>query len=414
MTTEPRHSSPSCDPTAGEGLGVEATLLRGTFRAEIALTVPRGGALALLGPNGAGKSTVLRAVAGLDPLADGHVRIDGRPVEDTGRRINVPVRDRRIGYVFQDYRLFPHLDVLGNVAFGLRASGSSKSEARRRAAAVLARAGLERFSRTDVSELSGGEAQQVAVARALATNPALLLLDEPLAALDIENRAAMREQLAGMIRSFGVTVLLVTHDPGDALAIPADIAVIENGRIVQRGTGRELAIAPASRYVALLVDRTGISGEIKPGTVTRAAGELELDTTAGPVTGRLADTLAGAEAGIGPAFASFNPAAVRVSDGPPAGAVSNRFQATVTLIEQRLGHTVCELQLDPKEGGEGPVIQAKVAADRGQRLARGDRITMEIPPDAVRIAPRETPGRNPALPLKTAPDPAPAGESDVR
>lgn len=375
---------------ASAGLELDATLARGGFHAEVSLTVGRGEALALLGPNGAGKSTVLRAIAGLDRLGSGTLRIEGVTVEDPARGLNVPARERSVGYVFQDYRLFPHLSVLDNVAFGIRAAGSSRREARLKAAGVLERAGIERFSGSVPADLSGGESQRVAVARALATAPNLLLLDEPLAALDVENRAAMRERLSRTIANFDTSVLLVTHDPGDAMAIADRIAVIEDGRIVQRGTGRDLSAAPASAYVARLVGRTGIAGEVRIGTAVEPGGEVELTTAAGSMRGLAAGLLAGDRFPSGPVFASFYPAAVRIGDPGPAGTyetVPNFWSSTeVSAVEPDLVRTVFELDLTP-DGEAVTPIRATTSPERADRLHRGDRVSVEIPPDTVRVTP---------------------------
>lgn len=374
------------------GLEVDAVLARGGFRANVSLGLKRGASLALLGPNGAGKSTLLRAVAGLDPVLRGTIRIDGRTIEDTVEEVNVPARQRGIGYVFQDYRLFPHLDVLGNVAFAVRASGSvSRREARREAASQLERAGLRWLSAARPADLSGGEAQRVAVARAMARRPRLLLLDEPLAALDVENRTAMRDHLARAVRDFDATVLLVTHDPGDALAISNEVAIIENGRIVQRGTAGELSAAPASAWVARLVGRTGLAGEAPAGTVVRPGGLTEVRTAAGSIIGKAVGLLAGTGLPAGPVFASINPAAVRIGDPdlPERAPVLPNYwaDARVAAVERGLGQTTFDVELPPAGGGGEVRLRAAVSAERAERLAVGDRVTVEIPPDTVRVTP---------------------------
>lgn len=384
--------------SARPGLEVEATLARGEFRARVSLSVARGGALGLLGPNGAGKSTVMRAVAGLDPIASGRIRIDGVTVEDTDTACRLPARERRVGYVFQDYRLFPHLTVLDNVGFGLWAAGLSRRAARRQAGAVLERAGLERFSASRPADLSGGEAQRIAVARALAPGPRLLLLDEPLAALDVENRAIMREHLKQAVGNFEASVLLVSHDPGDALAISDEIAIIEDGRIIQRGSGRELSAAPASAYVARLVGRTGIRATVASGTVVGTAGRVRFTTMAGPMEGRAVGLLAGDRFPPGPAFASFNPAAVRIeAAGRESRAVNHRPDAKIRAVEPGLGRTTLEVDLAPDRdpgnapGGRGSAsVRATVSTERAAGLQQGDRVSIEIPSDAVQL--NATPG----------------------
>lgn len=388
--------------SAGHSLEIDATLARGRFRVEVSLAVERGGALALLGPNGAGKSTVMRAIAGLDPILTGRIRIDGTTVADTTAGVNLPARERGVGYVFQDYRLFPHLNVLDNVAFGLRAGGRSRRSSRKLAAAALREAGLDGFAAARPADLSGGEAQRVAVARALAPGPGLLLLDEPLAALDVENRATMREHLKLMIDSSEASVLLVSHDPGDALAISREVAIIEGGRIIQRGSGGELSATPASAWVARLVGRTGLAGWVETGTPVKPGGEMRFNTAVGPITGRAVGLLAGDRFPPGPVFASFNPAAVRIERAGELSRVPNFRPASVVAVERDLGQTVFEVSL---EAGTHPVdrsgradtagavppvattIRVAVSVDRGERFGPGDRVSVEIPPDAVHVAP---------------------------
>lgn len=371
-------------------LEVDATLARGEFRAEVSLKVGPGGALALLGPNGAGKSTVMRAVAGLDPILAGRIRIGGTTVADAGTGVSVPARERGVGYVFQDYRLFPHLNVLDNVAFGLRAGGESRSRSRELAAGTLERAGMSSFTTALPADLSGGEAQRVAVARALAPAPRLLLLDEPLAALDIENRATMREHLKRMIATSEASVLLVTHDPGDALAVSEEVAIIENGRIVQRGSGNELSAAPASAWVARLVGRAGLRGEALAGTLVLPGGEIHFETPAGPMVGRVTGLLAGDPFPAGPVFASFNPAAVRIGQaGEERGVPNFRPAARVVTVERGLSQTVFGLDLAPDGDGDraSVPVRAAVSTDRAERFRPGDRVSVEIPSDAVQVTP---------------------------
>lgn len=210
------------------------------------LEVTPGRTLALLGPNGAGKSTVLGALAGIVP-SDGSIVLNGRAIE------TLDTEHRRVGYVFQEYLLFPHLSVLENVAFGPRSSGMPRAAARATAAEWLDRLGIAELAARRPPQLSGGQAQRVALARALASAPELLLLDEPLAALDVEVRAEVREELARHIRDWGGLTIVVTHSLDDVAALADDVVVIEKGRATQRGTVRELVRAPATAYVERLV-----------------------------------------------------------------------------------------------------------------------------------------------------------------
>ncbi|MBX3098922.1 MAG: ATP-binding cassette domain-containing protein [Salinibacterium sp.] len=213
---------------------------------DLDLTVSRGRTLALLGPNGAGKSTVLGAIAGV-VASVGQITLGGRPIE------NAEVEDRRVGYVFQDYLLFPHLSVLENVAFGPRSQGRGRAASRSVAGEWLDRLGIGALAARRPAELSGGQAQRVALARALAAEPELLLLDEPLSALDVEVRAEVREELARHVKEWGGLTILVTHSLDDVAALADDVIVLEKGRATQRATVRELVAAPATPYVSRLV-----------------------------------------------------------------------------------------------------------------------------------------------------------------
>jgi ABC-type sulfate/molybdate transport systems ATPase subunit len=223
------------------------TAARGDFDLAIDMTVEPGRVLALLGPNGAGKSTALGVLAGTVPLESGSIRLNGRVLND------VPTEARRIGVVFQDYLLFPHLSVLENVAFGPRSAGIGRVDARARAALWLDRLGVAEFARVRPGQLSGGQAQRVALARALATEPELLLLDEPLAALDVEVRDEVRAELAGHLADWGGLTIVVTHNFEDVAALAHDVVVLERGTVTQRASLRDLVREPATPYVRRLV-----------------------------------------------------------------------------------------------------------------------------------------------------------------
>jgi molybdate transport system ATP-binding protein len=227
---------------------------------DLELTLELGAeTLALAGPSGAGKSTLLRAIAGLVRPDDGVVRAGAETWLDTDNGIDVPAERRSVGLVFQDYALFPHLTVAQNVAFG----------GRRRAAELMRSLGLEPLAGAKPGKLSGGERQRVALARALARDPAVLLLDEPLAALDASTRASVREELRTLLGELRLPTLLVTHDYLDAAALAERVGVIVDGKIVQIGTPAELAAAPASPFVA---EFTG--GNVLHGVARRNGGGL--------------------------------------------------------------------------------------------------------------------------------------------
>jgi len=232
---------------------VEGVVELDAFRLELALTAEPRAVLAVLGPNGAGKSTLLRLVSGLLPLNAGTVRIGADVVDDPSRAVFVPPQERRVGVVFQDHRLFPHLRVLDNVAFGPRSRGVPRPDARAAAAEWLERLGLAELAARRPRQLSGGQAQRVALARALASEPAALLLDEPLAALDVQTRAEVQGELREHLREFAGPTLLVTHDPIEALLLAGRILVLERGRVVQEGSPAEITSRPLTPYVARLV-----------------------------------------------------------------------------------------------------------------------------------------------------------------
>jgi ABC-type sulfate/molybdate transport systems ATPase subunit len=210
--------------------------------------------LVLVGPNGAGKTSVLLMVLGaLRPLR-GRVELDGEVLFDAERRIDLAPEERGLGYVPQDYGLFPHMTVIGNVAFGLECRHRlRRAERRERALALLEALDVGHLANRLPRSLSGGEGQRVALARALASEPRALLLDEPLAALDASVRRQLREFLPSRLAMLKLPAIVVTHDPADAAALGQDIAVIEAGRLVQRGTLRDLRERPATPFVAELV-----------------------------------------------------------------------------------------------------------------------------------------------------------------
>ncbi|MER6736183.1 ABC transporter ATP-binding protein [Streptomyces puniciscabiei] len=305
------HPHPHPHPPA-DGLDAHLIVDRRTFRLDMTLTAAPGDVLALLGPNGAGKTTALRALAGLTPLTDGHLRLDGAPLEHT------PPESRPVGVVFQDYLLFPHLSALDNVAFGPRCQGASKADARAQAAAWLDRMGLADHATARPRRLSGGQAQRVALARALATRPRLLLLDEPLAALDARTRLDVRAQLRRHLAEFEAVAVLVTHDPLDAMVLADRLVVIEHGRVVQEGGPADIARHPRTDYIAQLVGLNLYRGQADGHTV-------RLDT--GPA-------ITTTEELSGPAFVAFPPSAVTLFRDRPSGASArNLWRCEVVGLE---------------------------------------------------------------------------------
>jgi molybdate transport system ATP-binding protein len=232
----------------------------GSFSEQVALEVAEGEVVAVLGPNGSGKSTLLRALAGIQPLSGGRIELDGMVLDDPGACILVPPERRPCGVVFQDYLLFPHLSAQGNVAFGLRNRGATKADAARRALGWLDRMGVAAQASLKPARLSGGQAQRVALARALAVDPRLLLLDEPMAALDVRQRGSVRHELRQHLRQFGGSCVLVTHDPLDAAALADRLVIVEDGTVVQSGTLAAITARPRTRYVADLAGLNLVMG----------------------------------------------------------------------------------------------------------------------------------------------------------
>ena len=244
---------------------------RGQFTVDIELSVPDGEVLGMLGPNGAGKTTALRALAGLEPLTGGHITLDGVDVTAA------PPEDRDVGVVFQDYLLFPHLTALDNVAYGLRTRGMHKARARADAADWLDQVGLTDHAGHRPRQLSGGQAQRVALARALAPRPRLLLLDEPLAALDAGTRLVLRTDLRRHLVSYGGPAVVVTHDAVEAMVLTDSLVVLEGGRIAQSGTPAEIARYPRTDYVARLLGLNFYRGAARGDRVDlNGGGELVL------------------------------------------------------------------------------------------------------------------------------------------
>ena len=315
MPKKPEHlSDPAGAPAATAAQGLDARLVvdREAFRLDIALRAAPGDVVALLGPNGAGKTTALRALAGLAPLTAGHLRLDGADLRRT------PPESRPVGVVFQDYLLFPHLTALDNVAFGPRCRGAGKAEARAQAAEWLDRMGLAGHAGARPRRLSGGQAQRVAVARALATHPRLLLLDEPLAALDARTRLEVRAQLRRHLAAFEAVAVLVTHDPLDAMVLADRLVVVEGGRIVQEGSPSEIARHPRTEYIAQLVGLNLYRGQAEGHTVRLATG---------PAVSTTEDL-------SGPVFVAFPPGAVTLYRERPTGtSARNLWHCEVAGLE---------------------------------------------------------------------------------
>jgi molybdate transport system ATP-binding protein len=352
--------------TSPMSLNLQFALSRGTLSLDVDLQVAAGETLALVGPNGAGKSSCLLAIAGLLHIDGGLIRLGDELLDGGPQGPFVPPERRGIGFLFQDHLLFPHLSVLDNVAYGLRARGRSQREARAQARAWLTRVGLADRAEVRPRELSGGQAQRVALARALAPEPRLLLLDEPLAAVDVSARQSLRRELREHLRTFAGPRLLVTHDATDAFVLADRIAVLEGGRIVQIGSAAEIGSRPRSRYVADLVGLNCFRGTVNEGLFTLANG------------GRLVVV----SSHEGAALATAHPRTVALFLERPLGSPRNCWQAEVLAVEGALDSVRIQL------GGEVPVVAEVTSGSvEGLGLCVGLRVWVAIKATEIRVVP---------------------------
>jgi spermidine/putrescine transport system ATP-binding protein len=336
------------------------------------LTVESGEFFSLLGPSGCGKTTTLRLIAGFEQPTEGTILLDG--VEMT----NIPPHRRNVNTVFQSYALFPFLSVSDNVAFGLRNRHLTKAEMNERVGKALDLVQLTGFEKRRPGMLSGGQQQRVALARALVLNPSVLLLDEPLGALDAKLRRSLKVELKALQERVGVTFLYVTHDQEEALTMSDRLAVMHAGRIVQLGTPRAIYEEPADTYVA---DFLGVSNlmevdvvERGPGSQCRVKlGEMALVVDRGEVDA------------LGPAHALIRPERVRIEpynqDGQDGQAGPNRVPAMVERLVFLGASTQVMLRLAP-----GALLQAVVPNDGTEAtLSQGTPVHVFLAPDVLRV-----------------------------
>ena len=368
MTGEDRHAAPSVDdeepasrgrsggqacvdldhPEDGAGhapgLDAAAVVRRAGFTLDVAITVDPGDVLAVLGPNGSGKSTLLDVLAGLLRPDAGHVRVGGRTLTDSG--VHVPPHRRGVGLLAQQPLLFPHLTALANVAFGPRAQGMSRRAATARARELLDAVDVAGLADRRPAQLSGGQQQRVALARALAAGPDLLLLDEPLAALDVDTMPAMRALLRRTIRDSGRTAVLVTHAALDALVLADRVVVLSDGVVAEEGATREVLARPRSPFAARIAGLDLVPGVACPEGLKTADGFVITGHAEGTVTGE-------------PAVAVFPPAAVAVFAQHPHGSPRNVVQVRLAAVEPH-GDLV-RLRAGVRDGG--PAWADGLAAD---------------------------------------------------
>jgi iron(III) transport system ATP-binding protein len=326
---------------------------------DVSVTVEPGEFFALLGPSGSGKSTLLRLIAGFNRHQSGELLIGGRDV--TG----VPPWKRNVGMVFQNYALWPHMSVARNVAFGLEERRLPRDEVRRRAAAALELVGLTGFGDRRPNQLSGGQQQRVALARTLAIEPQVLLLDEPLSNLDAQLRVQMRRELLRLHKRLGITTIFVTHDQEEAMTICDRIAVLDHGVVQQVGTPIELFDRPANRFVARFVGTVNlVEGHVADGRFRSALGEIAIPPSM--------------DVPAGEAQLAFRPHAVLV-DAPPgdaglglAGTVeSAEFLGEFVRYELRVGPVAVVADVPHRWGGE--------------RLEKGATVRLSVPARELRF-----------------------------
>jgi molybdate transport system ATP-binding protein len=338
----------------------------GSFELDVDFKVESGEVVAVLGPNGAGKTSLLRGLAGLLPLGAGRVALDEVVLEEPARAVRVPSERRPIGMVFQDYLLFPHLTVLENVAFGLRSRGTPGPEATATAHGWLERVGLAAEAQRKPASLSGGQAQRVALARALATNPALLLLDEPMAALDASSRVELRRDLRRHLESFRGVRLLVTHDPVEAMAMADRLVILEGGRVLQSGSPADVTQHPRSRYVADLVGVNLFRGRASQNVISIAGG----------------GSLTAAGADDGEVFAVVHPRTVALYRSRPDGTPRNVWQGRAVDLDFEGDRVRVRLQ-----GTPSIVAEVTPAAVRELSLDRGDPVWVAVKATEVDVYP---------------------------
>ena len=337
------------------------------FRLDLELAIAPGETVALLGPNGAGKTTAVSVLAGLVVLDEGHVRLSSRALDDPGEGVFVRAERRNVGVVFQDQVLFPHLTAAENIAYGPRTRGATKRDAIRLALDWLQRLDLAGLAGRRPDELSGGEAQRVALARALAIDPDLLLLDEPLASLDVTTRAALRRTLADHLRGFRGPRLLITHDPVDAFLLADRVVVVEDGVATHGGTPDDIRRHPRTLYTADLAGVNLVVGVVSGGVV-RLAQDPPMHIADSSLAGEVLLTI--------------HPRSISLHRDRPGGSPRNTWMTTISVVEPLGDRT--RIQLGPPHRLTAEITSA-AHADLG--LRRGDTIWVALKATEIGVEP---------------------------
>lgn len=313
-------------------LNAEFSKKIGNFQLEVSLAAEAGSTLVLVGESGAGKTTILNILAGLLCPDRGRISLGNIALFDKGHGVATSAHERPIGYVFQDYVLFPHLSVFENVAFGLRAQGIRDAQVRRTTGEMLEQLGIEKLSARKPHGLSGGQQQRVALARALVLKPKLLLLDEPLSALDLQTRREVRTELRRILSNLPCITLFVTHNPFEAMVFGNQLAVVEKGRIAQLGGRDELLRRPRTRYVAELMGVNLFQGRVAS---CAPDGLAEVQTRNG--------TVHAINDGIhDETFIAVDPREITLHTSRPTGTAQNVFEGKILELvpEPPLGERV--------------------------------------------------------------------------
>jgi molybdate transport system ATP-binding protein len=336
---------------------------------DVEFSVSAGEVLAVLGPNGAGKSTTLHVIAGLLRPDEGLVRLGDRVLTDTAAGVDVATHDRRVGLLLQNPLLFPHMSVAANVAFGPHGR-HKRAQERSRALRWLRKVDAEELADRRPRQLSGGQAQRVAIARALAAEPDVLLLDEPLAGLDVAAAAGIRTVLRTVVARSGCAVILITHELLDVFTLADRVLVLESGKVCEIGPVAEVLTAPRSHFGARIAGVNLVRGTIGPDGSLRGRSGAHLH-------GRLTDEFGGKAPAGQEAIAVFAPAAVAVYQDVPHGSPRNTVEVTVAALDTR-GSTVLVRGQEQPDGAPGLAAEITIDAAAELRLTAGDRVWFTI------------------------------------